>query len=93
MSNYNEELINAAEDGDFETVKMYIEKGADVKVKTEYEGTLLHLAAAVNYSDIFDIPEIQNIDIESFDKQTKQLEAQIKQLAEVKETIIEWFPS
>lgn len=42
-------------------------------------------------------PDIQNdiVDryIESLDQQTSRLEGQIKQLAGVKETILEWFPS
>ncbi|WP_298426407.1 ankyrin repeat domain-containing protein [uncultured Kordia sp.] len=47
--------------------KTLIEHGADVLVKTDKQGTLLHLAAAIDFNYIFKIEEIKEIDLEAKD--------------------------
>ena len=47
--------------------KTLIEHGADVLVKTDKEGTLLHLAAAIDFNYILKIEGIKKIDLEAKD--------------------------
>lgn len=47
--------------------KTLIEHGADVLVKTEKQGTLLHLAAAIDFNYILKLEGIKKIDLEAKD--------------------------
>ncbi|WP_420574507.1 ankyrin repeat domain-containing protein [Kordia sp.] len=47
--------------------EILIENGADVLVETDKKGTLLHLAAAIDFTAIFKIEKIKEIDLEAKD--------------------------